>query len=230
MVARPVVLIVDDEPSVVETLAVALRTQPYMILTATSARQAIELLAQQRVDVIVADELMPGMSGSQLLALVRTQYPEVMRLVLTGQGTVESAIRSINEAGVHRYLTKPCPIPVIRAAIADALETSAQNAARARIVDLAREQSRLLVEEGTRADGPPRAATTRRPAGFSREELQALSLREREVLDMVAQGCRVSQIAQSLFISGHTVRNHLKAIFRKLDVHSQVEIVQRTRG
>jgi two-component system, probable response regulator PhcQ len=230
MVARPTVLIVDDEPNVVEGLGVVLRSEPYTVLTATSGRQALDLLERQSVDVIVTDEEMPGMRGSELLAQVRKLYPETMRLVLTGQASVHSAIRSINEAAVHRYLTKPCPPAVLKSAIAEAVQAKARLAVHARLVEVAREQSRLLAEEGT-LSGPVRApGAAPPPRGFSEEALQALSLREREVLELLAQGRRVSQIAQSLFISGHTVRNHVKAIFRKLDVHSQVEIVQRARG
>jgi two-component system probable response regulator PhcQ len=221
------VLVVDDDASVVEGLGVVLRGEPYTVLTATSARQALDLLERQSVDVIVTDETMPGMRGSELLALARKLRPETMRLVLTGQATLHSAIRSINEAAVHRYLIKPCPPAELKAAITEALQAKARQSVHARLVEAARQQSRLLAEESMLSGVRPGAGET---SGFSEEALRTLSLREREVLDLLAQGHRVSQIAKSLFISGHTVRNHLKAIFRKLDVHSQVEIIQRARG
>jgi DNA-binding CsgD family transcriptional regulator len=58
---------------------------------------------------------------------------------------------------------------------------------------------------------------------------EELTLREREVLASVVNGWRVSQIAPKLFISVHTVRNHLKSIYRKLDIHSQRELIERAR-
>jgi DNA-binding NtrC family response regulator len=60
------------------------------------------------VDVVVADEKMPGLSGTELLAWVAEHRPEVVRIVLTGHATVETAIRAINEGGVYHFFTKPC--------------------------------------------------------------------------------------------------------------------------
>jgi DNA-binding CsgD family transcriptional regulator len=66
--------------------------------------------------------------------------------------------------------------------------------------------------------------------GFDPQLLATLSLREREVFGLIVDGLRISQIAEALFISPHTARNHLKMIFEKLDVHSQTEVLDRTRG
>ena len=60
--------------------------------------------------------------------------------------------------------------------------------------------------------------------------LATLSAREREIFDLLLDGLRLAQVAQSLFISRETVRNHLKAIFHKLDVHSQTELIGKGRG
>jgi two-component system probable response regulator PhcQ len=65
------ILLVDDEPNITDALKRALRREPFEFLTATSAAAAQELLAHQHVDVVVSDEQMPGMSGSEFLAIVR---------------------------------------------------------------------------------------------------------------------------------------------------------------
>jgi two-component system probable response regulator PhcQ len=102
------VLFVDDEPNVVHGLRRALRREPYKLIEAGSAKDALRILANVPVDVIVADEQMPGMTGTELLAEVRERHPEVMRIILTGQASLETALHAINEGEVYRFLTKPC--------------------------------------------------------------------------------------------------------------------------
>ena len=119
---EPAVLLIDDEPSILHGLARALRNQPYRLHTATSAEEAMRVLKSRRVGVIVVDEHMPGMRGSELLAWVAQHCPEVMRIVLTGQPTVDTAIRAINEGRVYQFFTKPCNAAHLAVAIRKALE------------------------------------------------------------------------------------------------------------
>ena len=102
------VLFVDDEAALLAGLRFALRKERFEILTASSGDAGLALLAQQEVDVVVSDEQMPGMAGSQFLAKLRTLYPRTARIILSGQATVEADIRAINEGETYRFLTKPC--------------------------------------------------------------------------------------------------------------------------
>jgi two-component system probable response regulator PhcQ len=88
------------------------------------------------VDVVVSDERMPGMSGSEFLSQVRLRRPQTIRMILTGQASLEAAIRAINEGEVYRFFTKPC-------SHVD-LATTIQRAVQLR--DLARESALLLVK------------------------------------------------------------------------------------
>ena len=101
-------LLVDDEPNVTDALKRALRREPYEILTATSGPAALELLGRQHVDVVISDEQMPGMSGSVFLSTVRKQFPHTIRMILSGQASLEAAVRAINEGEVYRFFLKPC--------------------------------------------------------------------------------------------------------------------------
>ncbi len=101
------VLLVDDEPGVLEGLKRILHREPWHVLTACSGQEALALLAQCPVDLVVSDEQMPGLSGSALLAAVSRTRPEVRRVILTGKARPEDIIRAINEGRVDRYLTKP---------------------------------------------------------------------------------------------------------------------------
>jgi DNA-binding NtrC family response regulator len=102
------VLLVDDEPNVTDALKRALRREPYEILTAISGPSALELLERNHVDVVISDEQMPGMSGSVFLSAVRKQFPHTIRMILSGQASLEAAVRAINEGEVYRFFLKPC--------------------------------------------------------------------------------------------------------------------------
>ena len=107
---RHTILIVDDEPIITQILTDVLSREPYVILTAGSAEEALRLLARKHVDVIISDEKMPGMSGSEFLAVARKKYPDTIRIILTGQGSLESAMHAINEGQIYRFFTKPCNV------------------------------------------------------------------------------------------------------------------------
>ena len=107
--ARPTrcILLVDDEPKVLEGLTRILRRTPWRVLTACSGQEALDRLAECPVDLVISDEQMPRLSGSELLAAVSRSHPEVRRVILTGKAMPEDIIRAINEGRVDRYLTKP---------------------------------------------------------------------------------------------------------------------------
>jgi two-component system probable response regulator PhcQ len=102
------ILLVDDEINVTEALKRSLRRKEYTFLTAISAAAAQDILARQHIDVVISDEQMPGISGSEFLSKVRKQYPHTIRMILSGQTSLEAAVRAINDGEVHRFFLKPC--------------------------------------------------------------------------------------------------------------------------
>jgi two-component system, probable response regulator PhcQ len=102
------VLLVDDDNNLLAGLLRVMRNQPFSIHTARSAEEAIDFLRTRRIDVIIADERMPGMTGVELLTWVAANCPNVARIVLTGHAETDTAIRAINDAGVAYFFTKPC--------------------------------------------------------------------------------------------------------------------------
>jgi two-component system probable response regulator PhcQ len=107
-ISAPTILLVDDEVNITDALKRSFRREPYNFVTAISADAAQQILAQQHVDVVVSDEQMPGMSGSEFLSKVRAQYPHTIRMILSGQASLEAAVRAINEGEVYRFFLKPC--------------------------------------------------------------------------------------------------------------------------
>jgi two-component system, probable response regulator PhcQ len=133
---KDTVLLVDDDRNILHGLARALRLQPYRLFTATSGEEALLILKGHHVDVIVSDEQMPGMCGSDLLAWVAEHFPDVARIVLTGRPTVETMIRAINEGAVYQFFTKPCNPAHLGVAIRKALEHKALSSEKGQLLNI----------------------------------------------------------------------------------------------
>lgn len=121
---QPTVLFVDDSPEILQGFQRSLRQQPFQILVACSAEDAMDLLKRSGVDVVVSDESMKGMKGTELLCWVAEHFPDTARIVLTGQPSVPSMQTAINDAGVFRYLVKPIRDFDLAMAIHDAIESA----------------------------------------------------------------------------------------------------------
>lgn len=104
---RPTVLLVDDEQTILNSLARLLGEQPYDVLLANSGEQALAIMAERSVDLIVSDARMPGMDGAALLAQVYSLYPDTTRIILSGHAELDTLVNAINEGHVHRYIAKP---------------------------------------------------------------------------------------------------------------------------
>ena len=138
------ILIVDDEPLITEILTEVLSREPYVILTAGSAEDALRLLDQRQMDVIISDEKMPGMSGSEFLAVVRKKYPDTIRIILTGHGSLESAIRAINEGQIYRFFTKPCNVLDLAMTIRKAIQQNELKKEIQRLVSIEKRKSAFI--------------------------------------------------------------------------------------
>ncbi|MBK9574803.1 MAG: EAL domain-containing protein [Rhodoferax sp.] len=115
-------LLVDDEPNIVAALKRLFRRDGHTILTANSGPEGLELLSQHKVDVIISDQRMPGMTGVEFLRAAKSLYPDTMRIVLSGYTELQSVTDAINEGAVYRFLTKPWEDEALRAQISKAFE------------------------------------------------------------------------------------------------------------
>ncbi|MDX1803388.1 MAG: response regulator [Alcanivorax sp.] len=118
---RPTVLFVDDEERILRSLCMLFRSR-FNVLATTNGHEAVRLVRQHKVHVIVSDQRMPEMEGIEVLRLVREASPNTMRLLLTGYADLQATIGSINEGEVFRYLTKPWDMQEIIAAVSKAAE------------------------------------------------------------------------------------------------------------
>jgi response regulator RpfG family c-di-GMP phosphodiesterase len=114
---KPRILCVDDEARIVESMSLHLR-KDYEIHTAASGAEGLNKLRQIRgVSVVVSDMRMPGMDGATFLSQVMQAYPDVSRILLTGDPGRDAAVLAVNKGRILRYLTKPCPPEELKDAI-----------------------------------------------------------------------------------------------------------------
>ncbi len=101
------IVIVDDEEMVLTSLNsfLALETD-YTVKTFTSAKEALDFIAKEAIDLVMSDYLMPEMDGISFLAEVKKLRPEVPRIILTGYADKENAIKAINNVGLFQYIEK----------------------------------------------------------------------------------------------------------------------------
>lgn len=128
------ILVVDDEELVRGALSATFARRGYEVLTASDGTQALALLAEQPVSLILSDQRMPGMSGIELFSALRQRWPDCPRLLLTAHADVKIALDAINEGWVHRFITKPWSTTHLLQTVEEVIEH----------FDLLRENQRLV--------------------------------------------------------------------------------------
>jgi DNA-binding NtrC family response regulator len=146
---KPAVLLVDDEPEILFSLKGLLR-RDFELHTAESGRDALEILRQHPVQVIMTDQRMPEMTGVELMGRVKTEFPDAIRIIFTGYADIKAVVDAVNHGGLFRYITKPWdPDDLVELLREAAAEYDALVRERQLLADLARH-----VEHGQRiADG-----------------------------------------------------------------------------
>jgi len=112
----------------------SLRKEGYELYFAEGPHEALKIMAETPIDLVLSDHMMPQMSGMEFLTLVHDRYPDTMRLMLTGHADMETAIRAINQGEIYRFLTKPWDDTELKVTLFMAFERQ----------DLERENRRLL--------------------------------------------------------------------------------------
>lgn len=115
------ILLVDDEVAILDGLRRQLRKR-FTVHTANGGAEALELMKSEQFAVVVSDMRMPQMNGATFLSHVKSLYPNVVRILLTGQADTQAAITAVNEGQIYRFLTKPCPPEVLLEEIGSAVE------------------------------------------------------------------------------------------------------------
>lgn len=115
-------LLVDDEESILRSLVRLFHNRGYNILTASSGAEALRLLENNEVHVILSDQRMPGMTGVEMLMVVRERYPEIIRMVLSGYSDITAISDAVNKGNIYKFLFKPWDNDLLLENIRDAFE------------------------------------------------------------------------------------------------------------
>lgn len=120
---RAKILFVDDERDVTKAMRRVLSREPFDVMTANTIEEAQSMLEAHEFDVVVSDEDMDGgMSGSKFLAQIRKERPFIVRILLTGRASLDTAIQAVNQGGIFRFLQKPCDNQELIASLHEAIE------------------------------------------------------------------------------------------------------------
>jgi len=199
------VLLVDDHAILRDTLRLLLSAHPEVEVVgeAQDGRQAVDLAEQLKPDVVLMDTAMPGLNGIEATALIHKRLPRTRVLMLSGYGQEERVTAALR-AGASGYVVKNSPAAELLLAIQTVYAANTYLSAA-----LAERQTvrNFLVAADTPALAP------------------AISAREREVLQLVAEGCSNKGIAERLYISLKTVEAHKEHIVRKLGVKGNAELI-----
>ena len=203
------VVVADDQATIREALSTMLDLLPDLTVVASAANgeQAVDAVARHHPDVLLTDLRMPVMDGATATSLVCERHPDTAVVLLTTYDD-EASILSALQAGARGYLTKEAG----RHEIAAAIRTAAAGQA---VLDPA-VQARLL------------AAATAGTSGASEADdaLTALTARERDVLELIAEGLANREIAQRLFVSEATVKTHINNLFAKIGVRDRAHAMR----
>ncbi|MBX3648470.1 MAG: EAL domain-containing protein [Rhodocyclaceae bacterium] len=145
-------LLLDDEANILTSLKRLLRREGYNILIANNSTEAFELLSANPVGVVISDQRMPDMTGTEFLKRVKEFYPDTTRMVLSGYTDLQSVIEAINEGSIYRFLTKPWDDDQLRAVIRDAFQQQEMAQENALLNQQNRENTARLQEMNERLE------------------------------------------------------------------------------
>jgi response regulator RpfG family c-di-GMP phosphodiesterase len=137
-------LFVDDEANILSSLRRLFRPLGYTILVANSGKEGLEILQQNEVDLIISDMRMPEMDGAEFLKQAAEQWPDTMRMLLTGYADVTSTIAAINQGKIYKYISKPWEDNDITLSVKYALQQKYLEKERDRLLEITRKQNAEL--------------------------------------------------------------------------------------
>jgi DNA-binding NarL/FixJ family response regulator len=234
------VLLAEEETPLRDAHGRGLRQAGFSVLDVGTSKDAAKAFAARNFDVLLADIDMPGNSQLELLTFIRDQRVAVPVVLMTRRPTIDSAIDALRH-GVVDYMTKPLDLSLVALRLDQAIQKGRTFRALADAKRLASAFSDAVarLEVALSISGPVSPPSSGRlPADshfdplsqMATGEVERLSPRELEVARLLALGKAVGDVASALDLSPNTVRNHVKSVFVKLRVHSQVELLSKLAG
>ena len=198
-------MLADDHRMLREGLRRSMTDQGFDVVgEARDGDEAIRLAEELMPEVILMDVTMPEVDGVEATRQIRAQFPEIRIVMLTMHADQEVLAAAIR-AGASGYLVKDCSTEEIASAVR--MAASGETA-------LSPQLAASMLDEVRKLDAAPVS-----------EEERVITRREEEVLQLIANGCSTPEVAEQLFISQKTVKNHLASIYQKLDARDRTQAV-----
>ena len=206
------IAIVEDNKVIRESLAAYVHTDPQLrcICTCGSAEEALEKLPREKPEIVLMDIQLPKMSGIDCAAQLKQLLPEVRIIMVTVYGNPDLIFKALR-AGACGYLLKRCTPEELITAVREVQQGGAP---------MSREIARQVITYFQDQPKAPEAAP----------EVENLSPREREILELITQGFADKEIADRIGVKHGTVRWHLQHVYEKLHVRSRTEAALRFRS
>jgi len=207
MVSEHTIMFVDDEKSILNAFMRLFRKQGYKILTATNGHEAVDFLKNYNgpVSLIVSDQRMPKMNGSQFLEKAKKIYPDAIRFLMTGYSDMDAIVDSINKGEIHRYFTKPWNDDDFICQVKQAVEQYELIAEKKRLLAVINKQNKKLFDFGKMMDQKVKERSQKLA-----EKNRALELLNKElefnILSTVKAFAALSEMNAPLLIKGHGQR------------------------
>jgi signal transduction histidine kinase len=141
-------LVVDDEPDILDAIERLFRKE-YRVITARTADEALDLVEEEPVQVVMTDQRMPEMSGIEFLAKLRESRPDIVRVLFTGYSNIDHVIDAINEGHVYRYISKPWKPAELKLFVSQAFEHYESKKEREDLLYRLREANERLEEQNS---------------------------------------------------------------------------------
>ena len=197
-------MLADDHRMLREGLSRSMREEGFEVVAeARNGAEAVQLATQVKPDVILMDVTMPELDGVEACRQIRDSYP-VARVVMLTMHADQDVLANAIRAGASGYLVKDCSTNEIASAV---------RMAAAGDTALSPQLAATMLNEVRRMDQPVP------------EQERVVTKREEEVLQLIADGCSTPEVAERLFISQKTVKNHLASIYQKLDARDRTQAV-----
>ena len=153
------ILCVDDEQSILNALKRLLRKEGYQLLFANSGKEGLEILKANEVHLVISDQRMPEMSGTEFLEIVKEKYPDVLRIILTGYSDIDSITESINKGNIYKFFFKPWNDVRLKSEIRQITEQIQLIQANKRLDETVVQQNKELNEMNTKVEHLVRKCT-----------------------------------------------------------------------